>query len=101
MQRKILVAAGAFLLVLVLAYANFFFTGLHSIEYATLRDNPAIRSLANILHFFVDPSTASVEPAEYRFQPLVTASYAIDYFVGRGVSALFLHLASFLVLLIG
>src|SRR5215831_14726497 len=99
MQRKILFAAAAVALAVTLAYANFFLTGLHSDEYGMVRDNPAIRSLLNLPRFFIDSATTSANPAEYVYEPAVTATLAIDYLLGRGPSPLVLHLDSFLLLL--
>lgn len=101
MQRKLLSAMAAVLLIVTVAYANFFSSVLHLTEYAAVRDNPAIRNLHNIPRFFYDPSTASVNPQEYSYQPIVTASLAFDYALGRGVSPLFLHLGTFLLFLAG
>jgi tetratricopeptide (TPR) repeat protein len=101
MQRKIVVAVSLVFLTVLLAYANFFSTGLHYDEYAMVRDNPAIRTLSNIPRFFTDTSTTSASPAEYAYQPVVTASFAIDYVLGHGVSPFVLHLSVFLFYLAG
>src|SRR3954447_15123896 len=101
MQRKIVVAACAVLLALVLAYANFFLTGFHFTEFATVRDNPSIRSLSQVPRYFTDSSTASSNPSEYRFQPLVTTIFAVEYFLGRGASPVVFRLGTFLMFVIG
>src|SRR5579871_2967621 len=100
MQRKFIIAAFAILLAITLAYSNYFLTGLHSGDYSSIRDNPAIRSLKNIPSFFFDSSTSNTKPADYAYQPVVTTSFAVDYFLGRG-SPFFFHLSSFLIYLAG
>jgi tetratricopeptide (TPR) repeat protein len=101
MQRKIVVAACAILLALVLVYANYFLTGFHFTEFAMVRDNPAIRSLSNFPQYFTDFSTASANPSEYRFQPLVTTFFAVEYFLGRGAWPVVFRIGSFLLFVVG
>jgi Flp pilus assembly protein TadD len=101
MQRKLILAASAVLFVITVAYANHFLTGLHFGDSTSIRDNSSIRRLANIPRFFFDSSTSASDPVDYSYRPIVTLSYAIDYFVGRGVAPLVMHVASFLVFLAG
>src|SRR5947208_3219738 len=75
-------ACAAVLLAVVLAYANHFHNGLHFDDIHTVRDNPAIRSLANVPGFFADGRTFSVLPANASYRPLVSASLALDYWLG-------------------
>ena len=100
MKRKFLYAAGALLLALLAAYSNYFASELHRDDFAAIRDNTAIRSLANMGRFLTDDSTSSTLPAGYAYRPFVTASLAIDYALGRGAPWAF-HVDSFLVFVAG
>jgi tetratricopeptide (TPR) repeat protein len=101
MQRKIILAASAVLLVIILCYSNYFFTGFQFADYPVIRDNSALRTLRNIPQFFMDPSTSSTDPADYSYRPVVTTSYAIDSFIGGGPRPLVSRLMEFLAFAVG
>lgn len=82
---------------IVLAYANSFGNAFHFDDFHTIVDNPYIRSLHNIPRFFRDANTFSVLPANRTYRPLVSASLAIDYALGRGYTPFWFHLGTFLV----
>jgi tetratricopeptide (TPR) repeat protein len=78
-------AVAAILACSLLAYAaalcgTFVYDDVH-----TVRDNPAIRSLANLPRFFVDlDAFSAIDCRMYR--PVVLASYAVDWQLGRGAA---------------
>jgi len=78
------------------AYANSFQNGFHFDDSHTVVDNPAIRSLSNIPHFFNDTTTFSVLPANRTYRPIVSTTLALDYALGRGYTPLWFHLDTFL-----
>jgi len=72
-------------------------------DIAFVKDNPNIRSLANIPSFFTSPRTLAAYDSDwgtYIFRPLRTISYALDYFVfgprpwGYHLTSLALHMAA-------
>lgn len=67
----------------LLAYATTLLGALVYDDVHTVRDNTAIRTLANVPRYFVDVDLfSSVDCRMYR--PLVLVSYALDYAIGQG-----------------
>src|SRR5579871_5701547 len=81
-------------------YANSFHNGFHFDDFHTVVDNPAIRELRNIPHFFTDATTFSVLPANRTYRPFVSTSLAIDYALGHGYSPFWFHLSTFALFLL-
>ena len=51
-------------------------------DHAFVETNPAIRSLANVRYFFIDPATTAMgELARDVYRPITTLSYAADFFL--------------------
>jgi Flp pilus assembly protein TadD len=98
MPRKFILAATVLLLAILVSYSSFFTSEFHVSEYPTVRDNASIRTLTNLPRFFVDTSTASTIPTGNPYRPMVTASLAFDYFLGKG-SPLVFHATNFLIFL--
>jgi Flp pilus assembly protein TadD len=88
------------LLAICLAYANSFENGFHFDDFHTVTDNPAVRSLDNLPHFFSDARTFSVLPANQTYRPVVTASLALAYALGHGYVPVWFHLTTFLLFLL-
>ena len=89
----------AALLAICLAYANHFNNAFHFDDFHTIVDNPAIRSLRNVPRFFHDATSFSVLPANRTYRPIVSASLALDYALGRGYVPFWFHLSTFLLFL--
>ena len=83
------------LLALLAAYANHFHNAFHFDDFHTINENPAIRSLANVPRFFTDGRTFSILPAHYSYRPLVSASLALDYWLGEGLEPFWFHVSTF------
>jgi hypothetical protein len=83
------------LLALLATYANHFHNAFHFDDFHTITQNPAIRSLANVPRFFTDGRTFSILPAHYSYRPLVSASLALDYWLGKGLDPLWFHISTF------
>ena len=88
------------LLAICLAYSNSFQNGFHFDDFHTVTDNPAVRSLSNLPHFFSDARTFSVLPANQTYRPTVTASLALAYAMGHGYVPIWFHLTTFLLFLL-
>lgn len=80
----------------LLVYANHFNNAFHFDDSHTVTDNPYIRSLSNLPKIFTDSSTFSVLPTSRVYRPIVTASLALDYWVGGGLKPFAYHLSTFL-----
>ncbi len=83
------------MLALLATYANHFQNAFHFDDFHTITQNPAIRSLANVPRFFTDARTFSVLPTHYSYRPLISASLALDYWLGKGPNPLWFHISTF------
>lgn len=90
----------AVLLAVCAVYSNHFQNGFHFDDAHTVVDNPAIRDLHNLPRFFVDATTFSVLPTNRTYRPMVSASLAVDYALGRGYRPFWFHLSTFFVYLL-
>ena len=98
--RKLLTLRAMLMLAICLAYANSFQNGFHFDDFHTVVDNPAVRSLHNVPHFFMDATTFSVLPANRTYRPIVSASLAVDYALGRGYAPFWFHITTFVLFLL-
>jgi tetratricopeptide (TPR) repeat protein len=80
---------------LVATYANHFHNSFHFDDFHTITQNPAIRSLANVPHFFTDGRTCCVLPTHASYRPILSTSLAIDYWIGGGLHPLWFHISTF------
>ncbi len=62
-----------------LAYANGLGGGFHFDDTHVVQDNLAIRSLANVPRFYVDPTTSSASPPNRVLRPLLMTTFALNY----------------------
>jgi protein O-mannosyl-transferase len=85
----------ALLAAVSLAYGNHFQNAFHFDDAHTILDNPYIRSLANLPRFFADAQTFSTLPSNQSYRPLISASLAIDYWMGNGLNSFYFHLSTF------
>ena len=86
-----LLALGA----LTLAYSNHFDNGFHFDDSHVILDNLYLRSLHDVPRFFTDASTFSIRPENAQYRPLLTLSYAIDYWAGGGLDPAAFHRTQF------
>jgi tetratricopeptide (TPR) repeat protein len=89
------VLAACALLAVSAAYANHFHNSFHFDDFHTITGNPAIRSLTNVPQIFRDARTFSVLPSHQSYRPLVSASLALDYWLGGGLNPLWFHISTF------
>ena len=97
MNKKWLFTTTAVLafLVITLTYIEHFDNAFHFDDVHTIQDNPYIQSVRNIPKFFVDSSTFSVLPQNQSYRPLLTTTFAVDYWLG-GMSPFYFQLHSFM-----
>jgi len=95
-EAKILCIAGA-LVVLVLVYIRHFANGFFYDDVYLIQENLSIKSLKNIPKFFTDIHYAASRP-EYQnqYRPFFQTSFAIDYYLGKGLSPLVMHIHTFI-----
>ena len=80
-------------------YSNHFYNAFHFDDFHTIVNNAYIRDMHNMALFFKDGSTSSVLPANQSYRPVVTASLAVDYWLGGGdYNIVFFHITNFLLL---
>jgi len=83
-------------LVVLCAYANHFQNYFHFDDFHAVVGNLFLRDLRNVPRFFADASMASSEPTGATYRPIVTASLAIDYWLGGGLKPFWFQLSTFL-----
>jgi len=84
----------------VSTYANHFHNGFHFDDSHTIINNVYIRNIRNIPSFFLDSTKSSAHPPNQTYRPIVTASTAIDYWLGKGLTPLYFHLSVFTLFLL-
>jgi Tfp pilus assembly protein PilF len=99
-QIKIISIAAAFF-VLAFVYIGHFTNGFFFDDVFLIQQNPAIRSLSNIPGFFTNVhDLASRNDYQIHYRPLFLMSFAIDYYIGHGLSPLVMHIHTFIGFLI-
>lgn len=76
-------AAGIIALACLGGYANSFSGSFHYDDFHSLVENRAVRSLANVPRFFVDPGLFSGEPDKGMYRPVLLVTYALNYAAGE------------------
>lgn len=94
-RRQLLIWFAALLVAVFAAYSNHFENAFHFDDAHTVVDNPAIRDLANLSGFFGDARSFSAAPEHQTYRPLVTASLALDYAMGRSLDPFWFHVSTF------
>ncbi len=95
LARPVWLACTAVLLLVLLTYSNHFENSFHFDDSHSVTENPWIRDIHNIPRFFVDGNTFSTLPPNRSYRPLVTASLALDYWLGNGLQPLWFHIDAF------
>lgn len=103
-QLKLSVKSYTWVLLMIaccaITYSNHFHNDFHFDDFHTIVNNAYIRDMRNMPLFFKDGSTSSVLPANQSYRPVVTASLAVDYWLGGGYNVVFFHLTNFLLFLL-
>ena len=76
-------------------YLNHFQNGFHFDDFHTVSQNVNIQNLKNLPRFFTDARLFSTLPTHQVYQPLTSATLAIDYWLGGGLNPLYFHLSTF------
>lgn len=84
------------------AYANHFHNAFHFDDSHVIEQNLYIRSLHNLPRFFTDAQTFSSLPANAVYRPLLSVTFAFDYWRGGGLDPWQFHVTQFgLLVLLG
>ena len=83
MSRGALATVPLALAVLSLTFSNSFSNSFHYDDLHSIVDNSHIRHLANVPSFFVTPESFTAIPERAMYRPIVTASYAVNYWLGQ------------------
>jgi tetratricopeptide (TPR) repeat protein len=82
---------------MVLAYADHFDNSFHFDDAHVIQENAAIRDLSNIPTFFADATSGSTLPTNRAYRPLLTTTFAIDYWLGGGLDPVAFHVTGLLI----
>ncbi len=99
-DRIFYIAAAMVTAAVIAAYANHFYNGFHFDDSHTIVNNIYIRDIRNIPLFFTDAATSSSLPANQAYRPIVTATTAIDYWMGKGLYPFYFHLSTFILFMV-
>lgn len=97
MQKRFFYLTALILLLgLIAVYSNHFHNAFHFDDSHSIVNNVYIRNIHNIPLFFKDASTISSLPANQSYRPLLSTSYAIDYWMGGGLDQFYFQLSTFI-----
>lgn len=85
---------------LLAAYANHFHNAFHFDDSHVIEQNLYIRSLRNLPRFFTDAHTFSSLPANAVYRPLLSATFAFDYWRGGDLDPWQFHVTQFALLVL-
>lgn len=86
-------------IVVTIVYSNHFGNVFHLDDTHTIIENNYIKDIKNIPLFFRDGTTFSALPTNQSYRPIVTASLAFDYWLGKSFDPFYFHLSMFIVFL--
>jgi tetratricopeptide (TPR) repeat protein len=95
-SRKMALSVVGLLVLVTAAYSNHFGNSFHFDDSHTILENPYIRDLRDIGLIFTDARTFSALPSNRVYRPIVTASLAVDYAIGRGLNPFYFQISTFI-----
>ena len=95
-QPSFLILAFILLIGSLITYSNHFWNGFHFDDSHVIVDNVHIRNVRNIPLFFKDGTTFSSLPSNQSYRPVVSATLAIDYWLGKSLNPFYFHLTTFI-----
>ncbi len=99
-QRKTLTYLLLLIVAATITYSNHFNNDFHFDDSHTIQNNLFIQDIKNIPLFFKDGTTFSSLPQNQSYRPVVSASLAFDYWIGKGYDLFYFHLSSFILFLL-
>ncbi|MBI4854543.1 MAG: tetratricopeptide repeat protein [Acidobacteria bacterium] len=101
--RETLKLLGIFAIIAIavtIVYSNHFNNAFHLDDTHTILENSYIKDINNLALFFKDGTTFSALPSNQSYRPMVTASLAFDYWLGKSLDPFYFHLSMFIVFLV-
>ncbi len=95
-QPSFLILAFVLLIGTLITYSNHFRNGFHFDDSHVIVDNVHIRNVRNIPLLFKDGTMFSSLPTNQSYRPVVSATLAIDYWLGKGLDPFYFHLTTFI-----
>lgn len=99
-KRNKIVVLVLLLTAVIITYSNHFYNGFHFDDTHTIVNNIYIRNVSNIPLIFTDMKTFGSMPDNLGYRPIVTASTAVDYWIGGGLNPFYFHLSMFIVFIL-
>jgi protein O-mannosyl-transferase len=94
-ERKRLLGVLLVLLAVASVYANHFQNTFHFDDWHTVVGNVYIQNVKNVPRFFADARLFSTLPTNQAYQPVTSATLAIDYWLAGGLKPFYFHLSTF------
>ena len=94
-QSKLLWWAVLAVFAVLVCYSNHFHNDFQFDDSHTIVRNAWIRNLKSIPLFFTDAATFSALPANRAWRPVLSASLALDYWLGGGLKPVWFHASTF------
>lgn len=94
-KGQIAAALGVLFALVALTYANHFHNSFQFDDAYAIQQNPYIRDLHNIPLFFKDARTNDALPTNQVYRPLLSVSFAFDYWLGNGLNPAAFHTTTF------
>jgi len=95
-ERKILLGILLVLLAVTAAYADHFRNGFHFDDWHTIVRNVNIHNIRNLPRFFSEPGLFSTLPTNQAYQPVTSATLAIDYSLAGGLKPIYFQASTFI-----
>lgn len=99
MNKKLKYLGLILLVAVTITYSNHFKNPFHFDDYHTIVNNVYIQDIGNIPKIFTGIEYFGNMPGNKGYRPVVTASTAIDYWMGGGCFPFYFHLSMFIVFL--
>ena len=95
-RGQIAIALAIIFALVALTYTNHFHNSFQFDDAYAIQQNPYIRDLHNIPLFFKDARTNDALPTNQSYRPLLSVTFAIDYWLGHGLNPVPFHVSTFL-----
>lgn len=99
-MKKTFVYLLLLIIITTITYSNHFENNFHFDDSHTIENNLFIQDIKNIPLFFTDGTTFSTLPSNQSYRPIVSASLAIDYWMGNGYNLFYFHFSTFILFLL-
>ncbi len=94
-RREIVLAFLILCACVTLTYSNHFRNSFQFDDFYAIQQNAYIRDLSNIPLFFKDARTNDAIAGNQMYRPLLSVTFAIDYWLGKGLNPVAFHVTTF------